>query len=168
MPEEVTTFSFSESADRGRQADPPRARAVWSPTPTGPMKEHIIDLCNRELARRRHTPVEAETSTSASRKKNRDAPLVRGYNFLRSSSPALFLLTHANLEPRYHSTSTERLALSYQLESLHQQALQLANTSWSASLKIEMNKERTELRLGYWWYVLALLPSRSACPFDQS
>ncbi|ORY89721.1 mediator complex subunit MED14-domain-containing protein [Leucosporidium creatinivorum] len=109
------------------------ARGVWSPTPTGPMKEHIIDLCNRELARRRGpsppppaTGEEASGAAPPAPKKRRDTPLVRGYNFL------------------------QRLALSYQLESLHQQALQLANTSWSSSLKIEMNRERTELRVGYW------------------
>lgn len=45
----------------------------------------------------------------------------------------------------------ERLALTYQLESLHQQAAQLAATSWSGNLRIEMNKERTELKVGYWW-----------------
>lgn len=116
------------------------------------MKEHIIDLCNRELARRRSTPAEGEAPTSAPRKAARDAPLVRGYNFLRWSciivlSPSTSLMSPSRLD----LTTAERLALSYQLESLHQQALQLANTSWSASLKIEMNKERTELKVGYWW-----------------
>jgi hypothetical protein len=79
-------FRFFGVADRERRADA-LARTVWSPTPTGPMKEHIIDLCNRELARRKPPAADGEASTSAPKTAERDAPLVRGYNFLRSSLP---------------------------------------------------------------------------------
>lgn len=45
------------------------ARGKYSPTPVGPMKEHIIELCNRELAPSDSVP---------------GAPLERAYYFLRS------------------------------------------------------------------------------------
>lgn len=77
----------------------------------------------------------------------RDAPLVRGYTFLRESGAPFRWL---QLEELISIAETERLALTYQLESLHIQALQLSSTLWSGSLRIEMNKDRTELKVGYW------------------
>ena len=29
---------------------------AWAPTPTGPLKEHLVDLCNRQLLRRPYFP----------------------------------------------------------------------------------------------------------------
>lgn len=45
---------------------------------------------------------------------------------------------------------TERLALSYQLEAVYSTAVRLAATSWSGNLKVEMSKERDEVRVEYW------------------
>ncbi|GAA5890690.1 hypothetical protein JCM8208_004963 [Rhodotorula glutinis] len=32
------------------------ARGTWNPSPTGPLKEHLVDMCNRELVRRPALP----------------------------------------------------------------------------------------------------------------
>ena len=52
---------------------------VWSSVTAGDMKDHIIELCNSELARQ---VVEKESEES---EVSLDIPLVRGYNFLRKS-----------------------------------------------------------------------------------
>ncbi|KAM0747999.1 MED14-domain-containing protein [Meredithblackwellia eburnea MCA 4105] len=83
------------------------SRGVWNESPLGPMKEHIVEICNRELARRR------VASKDRRRERRRDKPLLRGYNFL------------------------QRLSLTYQLESIYVQALHLASTSWSGNLRVE-------------------------------
>lgn len=59
------------------------------------MKEHIVSLCNQELARRTVPNEEGEESI--------DTPLVRGYNFLRGS---LFVSNdgaRADVNPRIQS-----------------------------------------------------------------
>ncbi|GAA6003091.1 hypothetical protein JCM10207_001982 [Rhodosporidiobolus poonsookiae] len=145
------------------------ARGVWSSTPLGPMKDHLIALCNATLLRRPALPPPfqpappapavteqsvqpaaladvgdvdapepvAETEEEREekwrrereevvRKRRRDRPLNRAYTFL------------------------QRLALSYQLEAVYAQAVQLAATGWSGSLKVEMSGERDEVRVEYW------------------
>jgi hypothetical protein len=64
------------------------------------MKEHIIDLCNRELAKRRRlSPVggdkqgggaEQEQEKTDDLEQTKDAPLVRGYDFLREFPVRIF------------------------------------------------------------------------------
>lgn len=56
--------------------------SVWASIPKGPVKDGIINLCNLELARR-----EITTGSDEAVDQDQDAPLVRGYNFLRSSPP---------------------------------------------------------------------------------
>lgn len=63
----------------------PNFITVWSSVPMGPMKDHIVELCNRELAKRR--PPEGGDGEAAGAEE-RDAPLVRGYEFLRESTTA--------------------------------------------------------------------------------
>ncbi|GAA5826413.1 hypothetical protein JCM11251_002355 [Rhodosporidiobolus azoricus] len=153
------------------------ARGVpYSPIPSGPLKDHLIELCNQQLLRRPFLPppfqasippppaqqidgaalsngeeggkskggeVEAEGEGAAKkgeegqkeeeteeqrretyererrevvRKRRRDRPLGRAYTFL------------------------QRLALSYQLESVASQAAKLAATGWSGSLKVERRR----------------------------
>ncbi|GJN91168.1 hypothetical protein Rhopal_004186-T1 [Rhodotorula paludigena] len=154
------------------------ARGSWASTPLGPLKEHLIDMCNRELLRRPYfpppeppfgvappppAPVPADAAAPAPvaegegaaeagaaadaiesdkvkeartkdereeivRKRRRDRPLDRAYTFL------------------------QRLALSYQLEAVYSTAVRLAATSWSGNLKVEMSKERDEVRVEYWSY----------------
>ncbi|GAA6007036.1 mediator of RNA polymerase II transcription subunit 14 [Rhodotorula paludigena] len=154
------------------------ARGSWASTPLGPLKEHLIDMCNRELLRRPYFPPpeppfgaapsppapapadaaapapaadgegEAEAGAGADpiesdkvkearrkderdeivRRRRRDRPLDRAYTFL------------------------QRLALSYQLEAVYSTAVRLAATSWSGNLKVEMSKERDEVRVEYWSY----------------
>lgn len=49
------------------------------------MKEQIVNLCNRELARRPAAPEgDAATGEGGIEKEAQDLPLVRGYNFLRT------------------------------------------------------------------------------------
>lgn len=102
------------------------ARGVWAGVPVGPMKEHILELCNRQLAKRRQ-PVDLTTDTSAEEPEAvpGDAPLVRGYAFL------------------------QRLALRYQLEAVHAQALRLAG-AWSGNLRVERGGDGSRLVLDYW------------------
>ncbi|GAA6064293.1 hypothetical protein JCM10212_000727 [Sporobolomyces blumeae] len=179
------------------------SRGAWNPTPSGTMKQHLLDLCNAQLARRPYLPPppppsqpnmaiqvqgkqegggqasdQAERAGSGSeakvnqrqgtpagsmnggaatgaygkeeandaesrwkeeakevrRKRKRDRPLRRGYTFL------------------------QRLALSYQLESIYSQAVELAQTTYDAtstsstgtSLRVEINGERDEVEVGYW------------------
>ncbi|BGP00150.1 Mediator of RNA polymerase II transcription subunit 14 [Rhodotorula toruloides ATCC 204091] len=135
------------------------ARGVWSSTPLGPLKDHLIDLCNRQLLRRPYLPPSPEppqppqphidapppTEADANReekekkwneerrevikKRRRDRPLNRAYTFL------------------------QRLALSYQLEAVHSSAARLAQTSWKGSLRVERaGQEREEVRVEYWSY----------------
>lgn len=52
---------------------------VWSSVTAGDMKDHIIELCNSELARQTAEKASEESSAPL------DTPLVRGYNFLRES-----------------------------------------------------------------------------------
>ena len=67
-------------------------------------------------------------------KRRRDQPLQRGYTFL------------------------QRLALSYQLESIYAQAVQLIRSDWNAcGLRVEMNGERDQVKLRYWKYVISHL-----------
>ncbi|KAK4703340.1 mediator of RNA polymerase II transcription subunit 14, partial [Phenoliferia sp. Uapishka_3] len=89
----------------------------------GPMKDHIVELCNRELAKRRPPP---ETDAEPATNEAPDAPLVRGYAFL------------------------QRLALTYQIEALYTQANQLAATIWAGSLRVELSPDRQELKVEYW------------------
>ncbi|GAA5880549.1 hypothetical protein JCM16303_005426 [Sporobolomyces ruberrimus] len=149
-------FLFNVKDERGN---------TWNSTPTGPLKQHMIDLCNAQLARRPFLPPppppippipsrpidptenptepveedsektkESELSTKyaselqeARTKRTRDQPLQRGYTFL------------------------QRLALSYQLESVYSQAVQLIRSDWNAcGLKVEMNGERDEVKVRYW------------------
>lgn len=53
---------------------------VWSSVPLGPMKDHLIGLCNQELAKRPPTKIESESGEVTMQN---DIPLIRGYNFLR-------------------------------------------------------------------------------------
>ncbi|GEM07850.1 mediator of RNA polymerase II transcription subunit 14 [Rhodotorula toruloides] len=134
-------------------------RGVWSSTPIGPLKDHLIDLCNRQLLRRPYLPmppeppqppppqIEALPSTEADadkeerekewkemrrevlKKRRRDKPLNRAYTFL------------------------QRLALSYQLEAVHSTAARLAQTSWKGSLRVERaEQQREEVKVEYWSY----------------
>ncbi|BGP32759.1 mediator complex subunit [Rhodotorula toruloides] len=135
------------------------ARGVWSSTPLGPLKDHLIDLCNRQLLRRPYLPpppeppqppqphIDAPPPTEADpdreekekkwkeerreviKKRRRDRPLNRAYTFL------------------------QRLALSYQLEAVHSSAARLAQTSWKGSLRVERaGQEREEVKVEYWSY----------------
>lgn len=71
-------------SSRQTEAIPDQDIAVWASIPVGPMKEHIVELCNRELAKRRPPPETEPASDDVP-----DAPLVRGYAFLRASFPLL-------------------------------------------------------------------------------
>ncbi|KAL8292356.1 hypothetical protein RQP46_001822 [Phenoliferia psychrophenolica] len=102
------------------------ARGVWSSIPVGPMKEHIVELCNRELAKRRPPPETDLLSAVERAHEAPDAPLTRGYAFL------------------------QRLALSYQVEALYIQACELAATAWTGNLRVELAPDRQELRIEYW------------------
>ncbi|GAA5851477.1 hypothetical protein JCM8547_001107 [Rhodosporidiobolus lusitaniae] len=154
------------------------ARGVWSPTPLGPQKDHLIQLCNSVLLRRpslpppyeplpplavplstdqpQSDPPAAPVPTGAAalaegekegegkegegeqteteeqrkekwenerrevvRKRRRDRPLGRAYTFL------------------------QRLSLAYRLEAVYAQALKLAGTSWSGTLRVEMVRAGT-------------------------
>lgn len=90
-----------------------RERIAWAPVPLGPLKQHLTDACNAELARRPFllpppeppatlsegelppNPEEeegnerkrAEKLNDLKRKRRRDRPLRRGYAFLRLSFP---------------------------------------------------------------------------------
>ncbi|GAA5881416.1 hypothetical protein JCM1840_007562 [Sporobolomyces johnsonii] len=140
------------------------SRGTWAPVPLGPLKQHLTDVCNAELARRPFLPPppeppaplpegqvppnpeeeerkerkRAEELKDLRRKRRRDRPLRRGYTFL------------------------QRLALSYQLESIYSQAVRLAGTSWNGSLKVEMSKERDEVRVGYWHHTPDNAPQASS------
>lgn len=165
---EPTFFTFNSThfrLQRLRYFSRYSRKIAWNPTPTGPLKQHMIDLCNAQLARRPFLPPppppippipsrpidptenptepveedsektkESELSTKyaselqeARTKRTRDQPLQRGYTFL------------------------QRLALSYQLESVYSQAVQLIRSDWNAcGLKVEMNGERDEVKVRYW------------------
>ncbi|GAA5844535.1 hypothetical protein JCM9279_006338 [Rhodotorula babjevae] len=41
------------------------ARGTWNPSPTGPLKEHLVDMCNRELLRRPALPPPAAAPAPA-------------------------------------------------------------------------------------------------------
>ncbi|GAA5922202.1 hypothetical protein JCM1841_000673 [Sporobolomyces salmonicolor] len=140
------------------------SRGTWAPVPLGPLKQHLTDACNAELARRPFllpppeppatlsegelppNPEEeegnerkrAEKLNDLKRKRRRDRPLRRGYAFL------------------------QRLALSYQLESIYSQAVRLAGTSWNGSLNVEMSTERDEVRVGYWHHAPDNAPQASS------
>ncbi|GAA5897842.1 uncharacterized protein JCM6883_000839 [Sporobolomyces salmoneus] len=143
-------FLFTVQDERG---------GSWNPTPTGPLKQHLVDLCNAQLARRPFLPSppppippppapdSTEISSSESEaerltelqakysselkevraKRKRDQPLQRGYTFL------------------------QRLALSYQLESVYAQAVGMIRSDWNAcGLRVEMNGERDQVKVKYW------------------
>jgi len=99
------------------------ARGVWAGVPVGAMKEHIVELANRELAWRR---VHADAADRPGAVVVGDAPLERGYAFL------------------------QRLALRYQLEAVYEQAARLAGTAWAGHLKVQRLNQQTEISLGYW------------------
>lgn len=44
----------------------------------------------------------------------------------------------------------EQLVLSYQIEALYMQALELSATLWTGTLKVELAPDRKELTLDYW------------------
>lgn len=50
----------------------------------------------------------------------------------------------------------EHLSLTYQLEILYGQAMQLALGRWRGSLAVEMDKKERQLILRYWTYVPTL------------
>lgn len=91
---------------------------VWSSIPIGAMKEHIVELCNRELLK---LPVpssfDSEGDVAVIKDAIEDASLVRGFNFLRKSLPCLF---SAYFESHI-LLLTELLTLSYQIEALYAQ-----------------------------------------------
>ncbi|GAA5952945.1 hypothetical protein JCM3765_003014 [Sporobolomyces pararoseus] len=84
----------------------------WNPTPTGPLKQHLIDSCNSQLA--------------LGKGKGTGKQLGRGFKFLT------------------------RLALSYQLESVFDQAVRLIRRRGRSGLKVEIDKERETVKLQYW------------------
>lgn len=61
---------------------------AWSDVPDGPIKEHIVELCNRELARRKAPPEGSDQKQEDAQFAANDTPLVRGYNFLRERAGA--------------------------------------------------------------------------------
>ncbi|KAK4054165.1 mediator complex subunit [Microbotryomycetes sp. JL201] len=103
------------------------ARGAWSDTPTGPMRQHIIELCNRELARRKPPDqassmlVEPSATGTAM-----DRPFFRSFDFIQN------------------------LVLSYQLESMYSQAQRLAATQWSGTIQVELGSDRKLMSLRYW------------------
>lgn len=52
--------------------------------------------------------------------------------------------------PPRHVLRVERLALSYQIEALYTQALELSATLWTGNLRVELSQDRQELRIEYW------------------
>ncbi|KAM0789552.1 hypothetical protein ACM66B_000363 [Microbotryomycetes sp. NB124-2] len=106
------------------------ARGAWSDTPTGPIREHIIELCNCELARRK-PPDQLATKLDVPRPEagtslDDDQPFFKGFKFIQN------------------------LVLSYQLESLYSQAQRLAATQWSGTVEVELATDRKSMKLRYW------------------
>ncbi|KAK4054377.1 mediator complex subunit [Microbotryomycetes sp. JL221] len=125
------------------------SRGAWSDSPEGPMKEHIIELCNRELARKKPPEHVREMSekknvaagqlTLLDQKHDHDeSPFARGYNFLQN------------------------LVLSYQLESLYSQAQHLAATQYAGTMQIGLSSDRSTLTLRYWVSQRPDLPQQSS------
>ncbi|GAA5971097.1 hypothetical protein JCM11641_004145 [Rhodosporidiobolus odoratus] len=145
------------------------ARGAWSSTPLGPLKDHLIELCNRELLRRPFLPASplpadqqppvppppapTEDATGAERAEGQEETQEERENKYEKEKEEAVRKRKRDRPLNRGYTFLQRLALSYQLEAIYAQAARLATTSWSGSLKVEMGgKERDEVRVEYWSY----------------
>ncbi|TNY21035.1 mediator of RNA polymerase II transcription subunit 14 [Rhodotorula diobovata] len=165
------------------------ARGSWAPTPTGPLKEHLVDLCNRQLLRRPYfpppPPPEAqhhqqaladgaageESKAPAANGDGADAAEGKaaesdGVKAAKQSQERQEIVRKRRrdrpLDRAY--TFLQRLALSYQLEAVYASAVRLAATSWSGHLRVEISPERDEVRVGYWTHKPEMPPQQQQRP----
>ncbi|GAA5935454.1 Rgr1p [Sporobolomyces koalae] len=133
----------------------------WNPTPTGPLKQHLIDLGNAQLARRpflpappppppppnpSQQPFEGKDPTADLEAKHEES--VQTYKTDLASARAKRKRDQP-LERAY--TFLQRLALSYRLESIYSQAVSLIQSDWNGcGLSVEMNGERDQVKVRYW------------------
>lgn len=135
------------------------ANTSWNPTPTGPLKQHLIELCNSQLARKPFLPPPppppappidpSSSSTTTTEQDHSD-----------SQSKYLQELKQIKRERNLDRNSLKRgfkfltnLALSYQLESVYSQAVKLirGSSSWNeCGLRVEIDKEREMVKIEYW------------------
>ncbi|GAA6042878.1 hypothetical protein JCM8097_007206 [Rhodosporidiobolus ruineniae] len=163
------------------------ARGVWSSTPLGPLKDHLIDLCNRELLRRpllpappppvdpnapppppavgEETPAPAP-SGEANEKVRAGTVAVEDAELAYKADLATALQKRKRDRPLFRAYSfLHRLALSYQLEAVHAQAARLRATGWGGGkegeggLRVERRGE--EVRVEYWSHEPEPLPPSS-------
>lgn len=63
----------------------------------------------------------------------------------------------------------ESLALSYQIESLYLQAVDLVKNGWQDRIRVEIQPDRKGIRVDYWrWVRNSGKPGRSDSPFARS
>ncbi|GAA6055772.1 hypothetical protein JCM3770_004794 [Rhodotorula araucariae] len=137
------------------------ARGSWSATPAGPLKEHLVDLCNRELLRRPYLPPAdpAEgapappppATNEADELKAADVEPAEASEARRANERAELVRKRRRDRPLDRAyTFLQRLALSYQLEAVYASAARLAATTWNGNLRVDISPERDEVRVEYW------------------
>ncbi|GAA5917919.1 hypothetical protein JCM6882_006500 [Rhodosporidiobolus microsporus] len=147
------------------------ARGVpYHPTPAGPLKDHLIDLCNRELVRRPFLPAPFQAQPQPQPQPAAAAGVAAGEGAgegegegkdkeEREKDPQEEQEEEEKRREEYDLerreivrkrrrdrplgrayTFIQRLALSYQLEAVAAQAAKLAATGWSGSLRVERRR----------------------------
>ncbi|BGP48945.1 mediator complex subunit [Rhodotorula kratochvilovae] len=143
------------------------ARGSWNATPAGPLKEHLVDLCNRELLRRPYFPPPDQPEGAPAEGEEQKADAAQEVESAevrearRADDRAELVRKRRRDRPLDRAyTFLQRLALSYQLEAVYASAARLAATSWNGSLRVEMSAERDEVRVEYWTYKPDPLPNQ--------
>ena len=108
----------------------------------GVERQEILDLVNREILPPEDTgaATTAEGENEDNGPKKVDAPLVRLVNFIRKLPQRL----------DHQANMSEHLSLSYQLEVLFQQAMNLSREKWRNHLMVEIDRPKKKLVLKYW------------------
>jgi len=108
----------------------------------GVERQEILDLVNREILPPEDTgaATTAEGENEDNGPKKVDAPLVRLVNFIRKLPRPIL----------YQANISEHLSLTYQLEVLFQQAMNLSREKWRNHLMVEIDRPKKKLVLKYW------------------
>lgn len=97
-------------------------------------RQQILDIVNGEILTPRSMEIDSDGKETV------DAPLNRLYNFLGTCR-----LPHATL-----SDDSEHLSLSYQLETLVGQAVELSQGRWRNHLVVDLDRATKTLTARYW------------------